>query len=288
MIKIIADTTSSIPVSVAKQLGIYYFPQIVIFGNESYRDDTEIDTQTFLRKLRASPDLPKTAAPAPALYTPIYQQLLAEGHTPIVICPSAELSGTYRSATLAAQDFPNADIRVVDTRTLGSGLASIILEAVQWANQGLDADTIVQKIKEMASRERVYFVVDTLEYLHKGGRIGGAQALLGSILQVKPILTLKNGRAEPVESQRTKRRALARVIELVAAEYPRNGNAHLCLMHGDAEEGAKALADQLRQMFRITEIPIYELPPAILVHAGPGVLAISFFVENSQPVTPQD
>ncbi len=280
MVKIVADTTSSIPVSTAKELGIYYFPQIIIFGDESYRDDSEIDTQTFLHKLRISPTLPKTAAPAPALYTPVYQQLIAEGHTIIAICPSAEVSGTYRSAMIAAQDFPGADIRIIDTRTLGSGLASIVLEATRWAEQGLDADTVVNNIQDMIARSRVYFVVDTLEYLYKGGRIGGAQALVGSILQVKPILTLKDGRAEPVESQRTKRRALARAIELVTAECPHNENAHLCVMHGDAEAEAQQLTKQLQQLFDLEEVPLYELPPAVLVHAGPGVLAISFFAEK--------
>lgn len=280
MVKIVADTTSSIPVSTAKQLGIYYFPQIIIFGDESYRDDSEIDTQTFLHKLRASPMLPKTAAPAPALYTPVYQQLIAEGHTIIVICPSAKVSGTYRSAMIAAQDFPGSDIRIIDSRTIGSGLASMVLEAAQWAEQGVDADTIVNDIQDMIARSRTYFVVDTLEYLHKGGRIGGAQALVGSILQVKPILSLKGGQVEPIENQRTKRRALARAIELVNAEWPHNEDAHLCVMHGDAEAEAQRLTKQLQQLFEPGEVPLYELPPAILVHVGPGVLAISFLAKK--------
>ncbi len=279
MIKIVADTTSGIPPEKARELGIAYIPQIIIFGDEAYRDDTEIDNVTFLQKLRSSPVLPKTAAPQPLLYTPIYQEFGQKGNTIVVICPSAEVSGTVRSATIAAQDFPEADIRILDTRTIGAGLASLVLKAVEWVNQGMGADELVQKIMEMSAREKVYFLVDTLEYLHKGGRIGGAQKLVGGILQVKPILTLKNGRAEAAESQRTKQRAVARLKELVITDYPKDRNGYLSIMHGGVEEEAIALAKDLAAQLNMKpeNIPIYFLPPAILVHAGPGVLGVSFF-----------
>jgi len=119
MIKIVADTTSGISPEKARELGIAYIPQIIIFGDEAYRDDTEIDNVTFLQKLRSSPVLPKTAAPQPPLYTPIFEEYGKPGNTIIVICPSAEVSGTVRSATVAAQDFPGADIRILDTKTIG-------------------------------------------------------------------------------------------------------------------------------------------------------------------------
>lgn len=281
MIKIVADTTSGISPEKARELGIAYIPQIIIFGDEAYRDDTEIDNVTFLQKLRSSPVLPKTAAPQPPLYTPIFEEYGKPGNTIIVICPSAEVSGTVRSATVAAQDFPGADIRILDTKTIGSGLASIVLQAVEWAGQGMEADELVQKVMEMSTRQKVYFLVDTLEYLHKGGRIGGAQKLVGGILQVKPILTLRNGRAEAAESQRTKQRALARLKELVVNDYPKNHNGYLTIMHGGVEEEALALAKDLANLLNLKpeDIPIYFLPPAILVHAGPGVLATSFFTQ---------
>ncbi|MEA4907928.1 MAG: DegV family protein [Chloroflexi bacterium] len=283
MIQIIADTTSSIPVSKMQELGIFFVPQIIIFGEDSYRDDYEIDSATFVRRLRASVQLPKTAAPPPALYTPIYKQLAEAGDTMIVICPSAEVSGTVRSATVAAQEFPDADIRIIDTRAIGSTLGSIVLQSKEWVQAGIDADTLVERIKSMSSRQKMYFIVDTLEYLHKGGRIGGAQALLGSILQVKPILTMNDGRAEPVESCRTKRRALARALELVLDEYPKNQTGYLSIMQGDAEEEAVVYAHELSEQLGIKEIQIYNLPPAILVHVGPGVIAVGFF----KPETPE-
>lgn len=277
MIKIVTDTTSSLPRHVAEEYDIPVLPQIIIFGEESYRDDTELDTRTFLEKLRASPVLPKTAAPSPALYTPIFERLVAEGHTIICLHPSAELSGTVRSATVAMQDFPDADIRVLDTRTTAGPLATMVILAAQWAREGVDADTILSRVRDLMARQRVYFVVDTLEYLHRGGRIGGAKALLGGLLQVKPILTLRDGRVESFEQQRTARRALARLRELVLQGCPPDPGAHLCVMHADAQEEARSLAAGFSAELGLPEVPIYELPPAIVVHGGPGILATSYF-----------
>jgi DegV family protein with EDD domain len=277
MVKIVTDTTSGLPGHLAEEYDIPILPQMIIFGEEAYRDDTELDTHTFLEKLRAAPDLPKTAAPPPDLYIPLFERLVAEGRTIICLHPSTELSGTVRSATVAARDFPDADIRVVDTRTVAGPLAAMVLLAAQWARQGTDADTILARVHNLMARQRVYFVVDTLEYLHKGGRIGGARALLGGLLQVKPILTLRDGRVEPLEQQRTKRRALARLRELVLEECPRSADAHLCVMHADAEMEAQSMATDFAAALGVPEVPIYEMPPAIVVHAGPGVLGVGFF-----------
>lgn len=284
MIKIIADTTSCMPIDEAKQLDIGYIPQIIVFGEASYRDDTEMDARTFLKRLRTSPSLPKTAAPPPALYAPLYREISERGDTIIVVCPSADVSGTFRSATMAAQDFPNADIRIIDTRLVAGGLGAVVKQAQKWLSEGQSADDIVGNIKEMSRRERVYFALDTLEYLYKGGRIGGAKALFGSLLQVKPILTFVNGQIEPCDSQRTHKRAIMRLKEIVMASCPHNAAAHLCVMHGDAEEEAMQMATDLGGMLGIpaADIPIYDLPPAILVHSGPGIVGASFFVEAGQ------
>ncbi len=277
MVRIIADTLSCITVQEAKSLGIPLLPQIIIFGEESYRDDTEIDTKTFLDKLKKSKELPKTAAPAPALYTPILEQIIADGDTPFIICPTNELSGTYRSAVIAAKDFHGVDIRIVDTQTLGAGLGSLVRQAIKWAAEGDQPDQIEIKLKEMASRQRLYFMVATLEYLYKGGRIGGAQAFLGSVLQVKPILQLQNGKIEPAGSQRTQKKAINYLIQLTQENCSKGENAHLSVMHGGEIEEAMQLVDKLKEISGQTDIPIYDLPAAILVHGGPGAFGISFF-----------
>jgi len=279
MIKIVADTTCSIPVKELEELGVAVLPQIIIFGEQTYRDDTEIDHPTFLIKLKAASVLPKTAAPPPVLYNPIFEAEGKAGNSLVVICPSAELSGTYRSAETAAQEFPGTDIHIIDTRTIGSGLGSIVHCAVDWANEGLSAIEIVDRVKAMAKREHVYFMVDTLEYLRKGGRIGGVQALLGTLVQVKPILTIGNGRVEPFEKQRTKIRAVARLKELVKADCTKDTGCYLSVMHGAAIEEASIFAKELAELIQVPEVRFYDLPPAIMVHAGPGVLAVSYFVK---------
>jgi DegV family protein with EDD domain len=278
MVKIVADTTSGLPREMLKSLGIPLIPQIIIFGEESYRDDSELDTPAFLAKLKASKELPKTAAPAPALYNYIYAEAKQRGESVIVIAPSAKVSGTVRAAMVAAQDFPEADVRVVDSLTIAGNLASLVLIADEWAKSGLDADAIVSRLKDWIARGRIYFLVNTLEYLQKGGRIGGAKALMGELLQFKPILCVRDGQVEPFEQQRTKKRALARMLEIVEEQCPKSSQAHLCVMQADAVEEAEALAADLRSKMNLTSIPIYELPPAIVVHGGPGVLGIGFFV----------
>jgi DegV family protein with EDD domain len=279
MVIIFADTTSSIPVDQAKIMGIEYLPQIIIFGDTSYRDDTELTTNSFLEKLTSSSTLPKTAAPPPALYQPLFEKHINAGNSIIVLTPSAKVSGTFRSAEVAAQEFPDADIVIVDTLNIGASFASIVKSAVQWANSGDSNSEIINKINDLLKRERNLFVVDTLEYLHKGGRIGGAKMLFGSLLQVKPLLSLKQGQVEAVESQRTKKRALSRLIELVLEDCPRTENCMLSIQHGGAEEQAFNLAEEFKKLLGFSFIEIYELPPAFLVHSGPGVMGVSYFVD---------
>ncbi len=282
MIKIVADTTSGIPVAKAKEMDIAYIPQVIMFGEKSYFDDKDLDTDTFLKMLVESSTLPQTAAPPPALYNPIYEEFGGKGNTIFVICPSTKQSGTARSATIAAQDFPDADIRIIDTMVIGAGLASLVIKAKEWAAMGWDANTIEKELIDLIHREKNYFVVDTLEFLHKGGRIGGAKALFGGLLQVKPILGIRTGQAEPIESQRTHRRALQRLKELVISECPKGEESMLAVMHGDAEDVANKLAEEFAATFELSSVPVYELPPAFLVHAGPGVLGVSFFTQKAK------
>jgi DegV family protein with EDD domain len=281
MVTIFADTTSSIKVEEAKELGIEYFPQIIIFGDQSFRDDNEIDSDTFLKKLKSSSTLPKTAAPPPSLYNPLFEKHLAMGNSILVLAPSIKVSGTFRSAEVAKQDFPNGNIQIIDTLVIGASLSSIVKKANEYAKQGLSIDEIIEKVEDLKTRERNLFVVDTLEYLYKGGRIGGAKMLFGSLLQVKPLLCLKNGQVEPVESQRTSKKALTRLKELVVAECKEKGCSMFSIQHGAAPEAAEQLADEFKQLLNLDKVDIYNLPPAFLTHSGPGVLGVSYFVDQN-------
>ena len=276
---IVADTTCGLPHELLEQRRIPVIPQVVMFGEESYHDDKEFDTTVFLQKLKASRTLPKTAAPEPPLYYPIFEDAKRKGEGVIVVAPSGKVSGTVRSAETAAQEFPSLDIRVVDTLTISCNLGSLVLIADDMAKAGKSADEIVAKLNDMIPRGRIYFLVDTLEYLAKGGRIGGAKKLLAELLEIKPILQVKGGQVESFEQQRTKKRALARLVEVVTEQCKGGDEAHLCVLQVEAEKEAESLVQELKAKVPVSEIPIYRLPPAIVVHAGPKAMGVVFFVE---------
>lgn len=277
MTKIIADTTCGLPLDELETLGIDVIPQIIIFDEQPYRDDTEIDTPTFLSKLQESKELPKTAAPPPALYEPLFKAYAEVGEAIIILAPSAELSGTFRSAEIAAENVPEANVHILDTRTIAGGLGVLVKMAKKWADDGMAAEEIIQKIKTLSQREVVYFLVDTLEYLYKGGRIGNASYLVGSVLQMKPILGLIDGKVDAIEKQRTSTKALNRLKELVLEECPKDETSYITVSHCGGEERAQKLAADLTKALEIDSIPVYVVPPAIVVHAGPGVIEVSFF-----------
>ena len=276
---IVADTTCGLPRDLLKQRGIPLVPQVVVFGEDSYHDDEQLDTQTFLQKLKAAPTLPKTAAPEPPLYFPIFEAAQKNGGSVVVVAPTGKASGTVRSAETAAQEFPGLDVRVVDTQTISCNLGSLVLLADDMAKAGRSADEIVAKLNALIPCGRIYFLVDTLEYLAKGGRIGGAKKLLAELLEIKPILQVRNGQVETFEQLRTKRRALARLVEVVGETCPGGAESHLCVIQAAAEKEAESLVQELKARVNVAHIPIYELPPAIVVHAGPGALGVGFFVK---------
>lgn len=276
---IVADTTCGLPRELLKERCIPLIPQIVTFGEESYHDDRDLDTETFLSKLKASATLPKTAAPEPSLYYPVFAEAGRAGETVVVVAPTGKASGTVRSAETAARDFPDVDIRVVDTQTISCNLGSLVLVADDMAKAGRCADEIVARLNELIPRGRIYFLVDTLEYLTKGGRIGGAKKLLAELLEIKPILQIRDGQVESFEQQRTKKRALARLVEVVLESCKGGADAHLCVLQVEAENEAQALVEELKSRVPVSSIPIYNLPPAIVVHAGPRAMGVGFFIE---------
>jgi DegV family protein with EDD domain len=279
MVKIITDTTAGLPAEVAQGRDIPVIPQVVTFGKDSYLEGIEIDRATFMARLAASKELPKTAAPPPELFTEHFRRFAEMGETILCIHPSTDLSGTVRSATVAAQDFPDTDIRVIDTRSIAAPLATMVRLAAHWADEGIDANTIVARIEEMIPRWQIFFLVSTLEYLAKGGRIGAATALVGSVLQIKPILSLVNGHVEPFEKERTHKRAVGRLIALVEERCPPGDNSHLAVMHAGVPEQATELARELGQRLQVRHVRVSDVPPAIVTHAGPGLLAVGFLVK---------
>jgi len=279
MIRIIADTTCGFPLQLLSDLGIDVIPQIISFGDDSYRDDFEIDSPTFLRKLKSSSTLPKTSAPPPILYQPLFSKYIHAGDTILVITPSSDVSGTFRSACVAAEEFPGADIHIFDSRTVAGGLGSIVLQAYAWVKEDMPLDILLSNLTNMASREKVFFVVDTLEYLHKGGRIGTAKALLGSLLQVKPILTIRDGHVDQFDKQRTSKQAINSILKLIIDYSKNNLDPHVTISHISADKTALEIQKSLSDTLGIDNIPILLLPPAIVVHSGPGTVSVSCFTK---------
>lgn len=281
MIKIIADTTCSIPVEKLKALGVDFVPQIITFGDVSYRDDNELSTSAFLEKLSVAKNLPGTAAPPPALYNPIYERILNDGDIALVLAPSAKLSGTFRSATVAADEYNSDRIYIIDTKTIAGNLGTIVLKAKVWADQGISISELIERIEDLSARDQTYFLVPTMEYLHKGGRIGGAAKLIGTLLQIVPILTLRDGGIEVYDKVRSLKQATSNLVELNTSICENNPEAYLTIGQGDSQLLLDKISNQLQDRLELAEIPSYIAPPAIIVHAGPGLVATSCFSRPS-------
>ena len=280
MVKIITDTTACLAPEIAEKYGIPVIPQVIHFGEESYLEGTQLDIETFMSRLKMARELPKTAAPPIELFIEEFKRLVPYGEPILCIHPSTEVSGTVRSATLAAQEFPDADIRIIDTRLISSPLATLVELAAKWSAEGLEADMIVSRLMDYSKRCKIYFLVDTLEYLQRGGRIGSAAALLGGVLQIKPILRVHEGKVDQYERERTHKRAIARLKEITLEQIPRDGTGYLSIMHAGVYSQGKALADELGKMVGQSYVPIVNLPPAIVTHGGPGILGVGFFVKD--------
>jgi DegV family protein with EDD domain len=250
---------------------------MIHFDEKSYTEQVDIDTDSFLLKLEAASNLPKSSAPSPELFKVLFEDLAQSSDTIICIHPSKDLSGTVRSAETARLDFPQLDIRILDTRLVASPLGSVIHSAALWAREGLNADTICQQVLELSKRGRIYFLVATLDYLARGGRIGGASALVGNALKIKPILSLENGHVEPFAKERTFKKALAGLKSQVLKEYPADRPGFMSIMHAGSSDLAGELADYFRDELSITRPLISYLPPAIITHSGPGSIAVGFF-----------
>lgn len=277
MTRVVADTTCGLPPDIYRRLNIPMIPQVINFGADSYREGVDIDAAGFMARLRSGKDLPKTAAPYPGDFISVFKECVAAGESVVCVHPSADVSGTVRSAEIAKQDFPDADIRIIDTRSIVGPLATMVLEADRLAKAGASADEVEAAVRALMPRSRIYFLVDTLEFLRRGGRIGGAAALMGTVLQIKPILTFREGRVDQFEKERTKKKALARVRELILAESARGPESRVSVMHADARDEAEEIAADLRAALGAKEVPVMDLAPAIVTHAGPGTLAFGFF-----------
>jgi len=280
-VAVVTDTSADIPPNLADELGIHMIPLKVLFGKQVFHDRVDIMPQEFYRRLRESDVLPTTSQPSAGDFVQCYRQVSQSAESTVSIHISGALSGTIESAHMAKMQMGSTiPIYVIDSRSTSMGLGFMALAAARMAAGGLDTPQIVARIQALIPRMNVLFVVDTLEYLHKGGRIGGAERFLGSVLSIKPLLHLHDGRVDALEKARTKPRALARLLEVMEARIGHAQAVHVAVAHGAAEKEALELREEIRACFPCQELYLSEISPVLGVHTGPGVVGVGFYTEE--------
>lgn len=275
-VAVVTDGACSLTPDQAAQYGVYVAPVYVNIGDKTYRAGVDLEASEFYRLLRASKKLPTTAQPTASDFINLYSKLADEVDEIVTIVISHHMSATLQSAEMANEQFSKVPVHIIDSESVSLGLGMMAIAAAQAAAQGQDAQTVIQLVEKIKQRIKVIFTVDTLEYLHKGGRIGGATAFLGSALNIKPILYIKDGRIEPLERQRTRKRSVARLLEIMEANVG-NGEVHVAILHGNIPDEAHELEQQIRGRFNCVELFTSEMGPVIGVHAGPGTLGLVFY-----------
>ena len=273
-VRIVTDSACDLTKERASELGVEVVPLSIRFGDEEYTDGVDLSVEPFSEKLAASDDLPETAAPSPGAFEAAFRKAQADGADAVVcIDLSSDLSATLQSARNAAEAVKD-DLRVevVDSRSITAGLGTQVRLAVEAAQGGASVEEVVALVEDLAGRTKVYGCLDTLDNLKKGGRIGGAQHLLGSLLAIKPIVDVSSGAVEEAGKQRTRKKALPFLRDLV---FEHDVVENLCVYHGAAPDLEEFL-DLLSPRFSRDEIELGTIGPVIGTHGGPRVMGVTF------------
>ena len=272
--KIVTDSTVYLPQEILTRYDIRVVPLKVLFGKHVYKDGIDLTNEEFYQMLAEAPQLPTTSQPSAGEFEDVYAELTAQGHEIVSVHISGKLSGTVESAHAAAKQLPDAQIHIVDSLSAAFGLAVMVIESAQAASEGYDSTHIVRRLEQMVRDLTMLFVVDTLEYLEKGGRIGTARAMLGTLLKIKPVLKLEDGLIVPVSSVRTKRKAIMFMLDQIG-ETIGDRRVHLAVAHAQVPEEMEELLDMVEERLDYSDIFISEIGPVIGTHTGPGVLGVA-------------
>lgn len=280
-VAIVTDSTADLPPQLTRSRSITVVPLTLNFEGRTLLDGVDIQPDEFYRRLPSATTHPKTSQPSPGRFAEAYSSLLADHDAVVSIHISEKLSGTYASARQAADMTDPKRIRVIDSELVSMSLSLITLVASGLASGGADASAIEAKVLDMRSQIQTYFSVATVEFLRRGGRIGRASALLGSVLQVKPVLCIRDGLVTPLERVRTFERALTRVVELTR-EVDRGQGVCVIVGHGDAEADAERIGRELNPIAET--LLIQPLGPVVGAHAGPGVVGVGCYPAELFPL----
>lgn len=280
-IALVTDSTAYLPPEAVKQYNVHVIPLYIHMSGETYRDGIDLDLESFYHYLKTASELPTTSQPSMGDFLKLYRELAKEARAIISIHISSGISGTIASALAARQalqeemaDAP--EIYVIDSRITSASQALIVTAVGRAIAEGRSAPEIAAMAESMADRSRAIFVVDTLKYLHKGGRIGGATALMGTALRIKPLLYFREGKIDALEKVRTSKRAKARMLEIVE-EWAGGKPIRFGVAHALAPEEAQEVHDYILNRLECQEHLISPLSPVIATHVGPGTLGIVFF-----------
>lgn len=276
-VKIITDSTADIPKSIAEELDITVVPLKVLFGEETFEDGVDITANEFYEKLASTSISPTTSQPTPYQFEEVYQEVAREEETQILsIHLSAKLSGTFQSANIAKDMVKDQiDVTVVDSKRASYAIGIIVVEIAKLAKAGATKEQCLERLDELLSTSAIYFMVDTLELLQKNGRIGKASALFGSLLKIKPILSLNNdGEVYPYDKVRGQKKALGKIYEFFERDFGTEA-IHVGISHANAIEHASEIMAEMKSRFNISSEVITDIGPVIGAHVGPGAIAIS-------------
>lgn len=276
-VAIVTDSTADIPEELIRKYGIHVVPLRVLFGEETYADGVELTPEEFYTKLGKAATLPTTSQPSPTEFMNVYQSLLDEDPERAIVSIhlSSGMSGTYQSALLGKSLLEReGDITVLDSKSASYGYGLLVVQAAELALQGKSAADIASAVEGMHRTRKLFFLVDTLEYLQKGGRIGKAAAIFGTLLNIKPILSIdEEGIIYVVEKVRGQKKAMARIIELFQQDFA-GKRVNVAIGHTADPGSAIACAEQLRGHFTLNEVVYTNIGAVIGSHVGPGVIAI--------------
>jgi DegV family protein with EDD domain len=275
-VALVTDSTAYIPADLVQQYHLTVAPQELIWGDKTYQDGVDIQPDEFYQRLKTATVMPTTSQVTIPNFKNIFQHLLDQGYDILAILISAKLSGTIDSAIQAKNYFPGAPIEIVDSYTTAMAMGFQVLTVAKAAQQGASLEECKRLAEEARSHVGVIFAVDTLEFLHRGGRIGGGSRFLGSALNIKPILEVVGGRVEAVERVRTRRKSLDRLVEVIEERTRGKNPIRLATLHANAEEEARALLHEAAQRVNPVETIFTTVSPVIGTHAGPGTLGIAY------------
>ncbi len=278
-IAIVTDSTAYIPENIRSQYNIHTAPQQLIWGAETFRDGIDITPGQFYQRLRVDKVNPKTSQASPGVFKEVFNNALKTADSILAILISSGMSQTFNSAIVAKNDLPDAPIEVVDSQTAAMALGFIAIAAAKAAAEGKSLAEVKKVAEDKIPKVGVLFVVDTLDYLHRGGRIGGATRFIGNALGIKPVLHVKDGKVDGLERVRTKKKAIEFMVNHIAGKIGDKPNIRLAMLHADAEAEAKELLNVAAKRLNAVESILAEVSPVVGVHTGPGTVGLAWMTD---------